>query len=210
MAKSYIESLLGEHEKIVYVARQHWFVLLSSITVELVMLVVIVAIGVALPLIFPVIGSTILLIIPLLLLIVPFLGGLRDTLTWWNRQYIITNRRVMHVSGVFSKNVTDSSLEKVNDVKLEQSAVGRMFNFGDIQILTASELGVANFQRIGEPIRFKTAMINAKEMLEHGEQVNMDLDDIPAMIARLDALRKQGVLSEEEFQSKKSQLLSKI
>ncbi|RPI30542.1 MAG: PH domain-containing protein, partial [Chloroflexota bacterium] len=184
MAKSYIESLLGEHERIVYVARQHWFVLLSSITVELVMLVVIVAIGVALPLIFPVIGSTILLIIPLLLLIVPFLGGLRDTLTWWNRQYIITNRRVMHVSGVFSKNVTDSSLEKVNDVKLEQSAVGRMFNFGDIQILTASELGVANFQRIGEPIRFKTAMINAKEMLEHGEQVNMDLDDIPAMIAR--------------------------
>jgi len=34
--------------------------------------------------------------------------------------------------------------------------------------------------------------------------------DIPALIAELDALRQQGVLTEQEFEQKKSQLLAKL
>jgi ribosomal protein S20 len=45
---------------------------------------------------------------------------------------------------------------------------------------------------------FKTAMLNAKEVLERGD-VDMHSENIPDMIARLDQLRQQGVLSEEEF-----------
>ena len=35
-------------------------------------------------------------------------------------------------------------------------------------------------------------------------------EDIPAMIAKLDELRKKGILSEAEFQEKKSDLLAKM
>ena len=66
---------------------------------------------------------------------------LRDILIWWNRQYIITSLRVIQISGVINKNLTDSSLEKVNDVKLSQSIVGRLFDYGNVEILTASEVG---------------------------------------------------------------------
>ncbi len=52
----------------------------------------------------------------------------------------------MQISGIFNKSVIDSSLEKVNDIKMDQSALGRMFGYGDIEILTASELGVNLFK----------------------------------------------------------------
>jgi uncharacterized membrane protein YdbT with pleckstrin-like domain len=94
---------------------------------------------------------------------------LRDVITWTSRQYIVTDWRVIQISGVFSKEVTDSSLEKVNDVKLEQSFVGRLLDYGDLEILTASELGINRFSHVGQPIHLKTAMLNAKEKLEHGQ-----------------------------------------
>ena len=101
---------------------------------------------------------------------------------------------------------------KVNDVKMEQSFFGRLLDYGDIEILTASELGTNLFRRIGRPIRFKTAMLNAKEKMET-EQASggrrQELD-VPALIAQLDGLRKQGVLTEEEFQKKKAELLTKF
>ena len=35
-------------------------------------------------------------------------------------------------------------------------------------------------------------------------------DDISSMIAKLDDLRKKGIVSEEEFQKKKAELLAKM
>jgi hypothetical protein len=88
-----------------------------------------------------------------------------------------------------------------------------MFNYGDIEILTASELGVNLFQRITDPIRFKTIMLDAKAKLgEDGGTVEggRRSEDVPEMIAKLDELRKQGVLTDEEFSRKKAELLTKM
>jgi uncharacterized membrane protein YdbT with pleckstrin-like domain len=147
-----------------------------------------------------------------LLVLIPAVIMLRDILVWYNRQYIVSNRRVIQISGVFNKNVIDSSLEKVNDVKMSQSFLGRLFDYGDIEILTGSELGVNLFKRIGDPVKFKTAMLNAKEELgfegtgAHVQQA----EGIPEQIAELDTLRKKGILTEAEFQKKKAELLAKM
>ena len=103
------------------------------------------------------------------LILIPVVTAIRDLLSYTNHMYVLTNRRVIQLSGVLDKVVTDTSLEKVNDVKLTQSALGRMFDYGDIEILTASELGTNLFKRIDHPVEFKTAMLNAKEKLESGE-----------------------------------------
>jgi uncharacterized membrane protein YdbT with pleckstrin-like domain len=143
--------------------------------------------------------------------LIPIITGTRDILVWANHQFIITNRRVMQITGIINKNVIDSSLEKVNDVKMEQSIFGRLFDYGDIQILTASELGVNLFRRIDDPIHFKTAMLNAKATLESNQAVVMDSSPkIPALIAQLAELRRQNVITEEEFQAKKAALLAKL
>ena len=207
----YIESLLGEREKIILTARQHWFILLSVIAFEIVIILIIIALtiiaGTYLPEFALFIGAagTILLLLPLATMS-------RDILDWMNRQYIVSNRRVIQISGVLNKNVTDSSLEKVTDVKMEQSAFGRLFDYGDIEILTASEFGANLFRRIEEPIRFKTSMLDAKESLTQGEGEGGAGfgDEIFRLIASLDQLRGMGILSEEEFTQKKNELLSRM
>lgn len=206
MANGYIEEMLGENERILLVTRQHGFVLFGHIVLEIILTLLIIAGITALTAVYP------QAILGYVLLLVPLIGMVRDILVWSNRQYIVTNRRVIQVSGVFSKEVLDSSLEKVNDVKMSQSFLGRLFDYGDIQILTASELGIDQFRSIGDPVKFKTAMLNAKESLsfdEVGVRAQME-EDIPSLIAGLDDLRKKGIISDEEFQQKKTDLLAKM
>jgi Bacterial PH domain/Short C-terminal domain len=205
MADTYLNSLLGEKETILLVARQHWLVLISEIISEVLLSLFILTLIVGLT----IIGIP-LALLGLVILIAPAISLTRDVLLWSNRKYVITSRRVIQISGVISKNVADSSLEKVNDVKLEQSFFGRLLGYGDIEILTASELGVNKIQRIANPIRYKIAMVNAKAQLESGEGIKAAGSDVPALISQLDGLRQKGVISEQEFQEKKSKLLSKI
>jgi uncharacterized membrane protein YdbT with pleckstrin-like domain len=205
----YVESLLGEREKIILIAHQHWFILIRAIVLEIIIILILIALtiiaGAYLSEFALLIGAvgTILLLLPLSTMI-------RDILDWTNRQFIVTNRRVIQISGILNKNVTDSSLVKVTDVKLEQSAFGRLFNYGDIEILTASEFGVNLFRRIEEPIIFKIAMLNAKERLEQGDGADPPTEDILEVIASLDRLRDLGILSEEEFTKKKAKLLARL
>jgi uncharacterized membrane protein YdbT with pleckstrin-like domain len=209
MAKNYLENLLGEGERILLAARQHWFILASSIFFEIIILLFVFG-GTIIATIFAPDQVLIITIIGSCLLLIPLASMINDILVWSHHQYIVTNWRVLQISGIFNKNVIDSSLEKVNDVKMTQSFFGRIFNYGNVEILTASELGVNAFKRIEDPVHFKTAMLNAKEALERRESPVKALPAIPEMINQLDELRKKGVLTEEEFQTKKTELLTKI
>ena len=206
MAKSYLQGMLGQNERILLVTRQHWFVLFSAILAEIVITLLLIAGVSAATIYYPPAAFGFVLVL------VPLISMLRDILIWYNREYIVSNRRVIQISGMFSKNVVDSSLEKVNDVKMSQSFFGRMFDYGDVEIMTASEIGVNLFKRIGDPVKFKTAMLNAKEKLGFDEMggKSQPAEDIPSLIAKLDDLRKKGIVSEEEFQKKKSELLAKM
>lgn len=206
MQDHYLRSLLGDHEEVIISTHQHWFVLFQSILLELILSAIIIAAVFLVQQIWAPWG-----IFGLLLLLIPGISLFVDVITWSSRKYVVTNRRVMQIKGVFNKNTTDSSLEKVNDVKLAQSFLGRIFNFGDIEILTASELGANLFRKIANPIHFKTSMLNAKVKLEDMGRDDGDKPlDIPATINQLDKLRQQGILSEEEFVRKKNDLLAKL
>jgi uncharacterized membrane protein YdbT with pleckstrin-like domain len=206
MAKNYLDGLLAENEQILLEAHQHWFVLFGKIFLEVLLIGILIAASLGFSAYYPV------AIYGLALILLPLVGILMDVLAWRNKAYIVTNRRVIQISGVLNKDVVDSSLEKVNDVKMSQSFFGRIFGYGDVEILTASELGVNLFHQIAEPVEFKTAMLNAKEKMGYDElgAIAHTAADIPTMIEKLDLLRKRGVLSEDEFQRKKAELLSKL
>lgn len=99
-------------------------------------------------------------------------------------------------------------------MKLEQSFLGRVFNYGTVEILTASELGMNRFYSIHNPIAFKTCMLNAKEELSTGEFAKViaesEKEYIPRLIKDLDELRQKGIITEEEFADKKKELLLRI
>jgi len=210
----YLESLMGRYEGIVFKTRQHWLVVLPTILINsLLSLLIIVGSGFLVNHLGP------LVLVALLFLVFP-LGKLAlDLLNWWNEVYVVTNRRVIQLEGIINKHSIDSSLEKVNDVVLEQSAFGRLLNYGTVQILTASEIGVNLFERVARPVRFKTEMLNQKEGFSRLESFRSQAErvkeapsahDIPGLIAELDELRQKGVITEEEFQREKGELLEKL
>ena len=212
----YVERLLACNERIVRVARDHWITLLPTILVDVAISFVIVGLVVLGTLLSP----------PwtwfgLLLLVVPIGHFALRLWGWWNEQYIVTNRRLIWVSGKFSKRVSDTALEKINDILMEQSSLGRMLGFGDIEIISGSESGIDVFRHIADPIGFKNEMFDQKEALANldifeeraGRVLRADppgAGDVPELIAELDELRQKGVITDVEFEEKKQQLLAKM
>src|SRR6478672_9016704 len=101
-----------------------------------------------------------------------FIGGIGvfiwTALHYINQEYVLTNRRVIQVEGVLNRNATDSSLEKINDAVLSQSVFGRMFDFGDLTVLTASESGIEKMRMLRSPVVYKKKMLDAKHDYEVG------------------------------------------
>ncbi len=162
---SYADGLLSSGERIAHREKQHWFVFVwgaklavGAIILGLVLLVLSQNVG---PDQRSIVGFAVAALI---------IGGLAvlgwHILRYLNQEYVLTNRRVLQVAGVLNKTSTDSSLEKINDARLSQSVFGRIFGFGDLDILTAAETGVERFRMIRNPVGFKKAMLDAKHEYE--------------------------------------------
>ncbi len=200
----YIERLLAENERIVFVTRSHWISLLPVILTDLGIAIVIIAFSVGGALIAPPLP-----LLGLLLLLLPLGHLLARIIIWRNHQYIVTNRRVMEVRGVYNKHVSDSSLEKVNDVVMEQSVLGRLLDYGDVRIITGADIGVNIFRRIAHPIRFKTTMMDQKAAYSE-RPAETRPEDVLDLLARLEDLRQRGVITQKEFEREKQELLARL
>jgi hypothetical protein len=217
IVSAWLEGLRGSD-----LVRRIWRAALAGILILAVALIMMISPG------FEAIGW-----IAFVIAVVPAFEVIRIFLDWMNERYIITNRRVMEIRGIINKHVRDSALEKVNDVDLTQSVVGRILRYGTVQIITGSDIGVNMFRRISNPVRFKREMLNAKEGLyetprpkgeeglptesvtaegkpEAETQAPPSSGDIPDLIVELAELRQRGIISEEEFQAKKKELLDRL
>ncbi|HEY0606803.1 MAG TPA: PH domain-containing protein [Herpetosiphonaceae bacterium] len=211
---SYLHNLLGEGEEIVFTTRQHWFIPLAHILTELIVLAILSIVAVVIPAVFPNIPQGMVYLVTAVAGVIVVLSAFGDIMRWRNEQFVITDRRVLQLQGVLSKNVLDSSLEKITDVQLEQSLFGRMFNFGNVDILTASDEGVNRMQAIRRPIEFKRAMMDSRARYDgYLDRAPVAYDqprDVRAVLEQLAALRDRGILSPAEFEAKKRELLSRI
>jgi hypothetical protein len=167
----YADSLLTEGENVVYRARQHWLALIirgrSAVGLLLLGIVVIGFVLLAKN-IFPdnTLQQTLASGIGLVLLV---LGVIVFAYRWWswsNQDYVITNRRLLKVTGILNKHSADSSLEKINDAILDQPMLGRMMNYGDLSILTAAEEAVDRYHMLNNPKEFKKTMLTQKHAVE--------------------------------------------
>jgi membrane protein YdbS with pleckstrin-like domain len=170
---SYARNLLSRGEEVVHESRQHWFAVVARTWLWIVLAVVSLAIVIFL-MANGQIGSPEvdgILTIAVILLLLASLGSIGFVIwDWRNQEWLVTTRRVIRAEGVLNKSMADSSLEKINDARLDQSVFGRIFGYGTLDILTAAEeiggSNVADFPMIADPIDFKRAMLDQKEMLE--------------------------------------------
>jgi uncharacterized membrane protein YdbT with pleckstrin-like domain len=232
----YVDSLMGKNEQVLTVERKHWITLLMSILINLFLVIVLLALYAVLGDLdkntpnLSFLGDIRVILLFALLFPVGRVGW--DLVQWEAEQYLVTSRRVMQTAGIVNKKTSDSSLEKVNDVVLTQSVLGRILGYGDLEIVTGSDVGINLLKRLANPIKFKTTMLDAKAAMHDPDiedlrprevpvagallgnrpkaATDVDDDDPLKQIAELDNLRKSGAISDAEYQSAKAKLLSKI
>ena len=236
---SYTETLLASGERIVRRAHQHWFMLVwngktavLALVIALVLLIVKIASG-GTGLFFDLLGWATLI---LFVLGAAWIGW--GWLRYRNEEYTITTRRIIHSGGVINKTATDSSLEKINDAILSESIFGRIFGFGDLDVLTASESGIERLRMLRDAKAFKIAMLEAKHELEielsrptmpamraqepapapvaaaapapAAPDDSMTADEVSAAIERLTDMRDRGLITPEEFETKRKEMLARL
>ena len=164
----YADTLLTEGEVIVLRTRQHWLALIvRSRAALLLWLAGIVLLG--LIIFFNVQQEVLRNIVSGVALVMLGLGVVIFVYRlwhWWAQDYVVTNRRLLKVTGILNKRSADSSLEKINDAILSQPLLGRILNYGDLEILTAAEMAVDLYRMINAPKQFKKVMLTQKHALE--------------------------------------------
>ena len=161
----YLDKRLATGEQPLRREHQHWFVVAANARYAFIAWIVAIAAwflsGVLPEGLRPILGWVIVVLV---------IGGLLylgwQVLRWQNEEFVVTSRRVLQTQGVVNKQVIDSSLEKINDAILTESIFGRMFGFGDLEILTASEAGISRLRMLRDADGFKRAMLDAKHELE--------------------------------------------
>lgn len=136
----YPRRLLGEGESIVMEMKPHW----RALIVPTIVLIAVVFAATWLALMWGSwfsgtvgsIGRWVIIIVSITLVIV---FAVRPFLYWITTQYVFTNRRIITRAGLIAKRGRDMPLAKVNNVSFEISVVGRILNYGRLEIESAGD-----------------------------------------------------------------------
>jgi hypothetical protein len=220
----YADTLLADGERIALRTRQHWF---ATIVDGRVPWALFLASLILLALTFTLgdggIRTAVGYVVAVGLIVsLAWLG--KHYWSWYAQDYIVTNRRVLKVEGILNKRSADSSLEKINDAVLEQNLFGRIFGYGDLDILTAADVAIDKYRMLNKAPGFKKAMLDQKHALETefahipGPPLrapgtggrSMSADEVTRALGDLAALRDRGALTPDEYERKKQELLARI
>jgi membrane protein YdbS with pleckstrin-like domain len=103
----------------------------------------------------------ILLVISILLLIP---GWTLSFLRWWFRLYVITDRRVIKREGILNITSRILSLDDVVTATAVRSGLGRFFDVGHVQIMTAGRSGDVHMQNVSAPDFVRQCVLETQEL----------------------------------------------
>lgn len=63
---------------------------------------------------------------------------------WWVERIVVTDKRFMLITGVFTNRVAMMPITKVTDLTYERSALGRMFGYGTLIVESAGQIQALN------------------------------------------------------------------
>ena len=211
---SFPKSLLADHEKIIFDLKPHWVALVPSVLWSIVLM----AVGiVAYNFIYDIDGTYVWweLAITVVLLIAWWVLSILPALRWYFTLFVLTTDRLITRGGIIAKHSKEIPLERINDVTFSQSVMERFLGAGDLMLESAGERGQTRIANVRNPEQvqltiFKESETNTNRMMTPRVSQAPASASIPDQIEALARLRKQGVLTEEEFQAKKQQLLDRL
>ena len=137
---------------------------------------------------------------------------------WTTTEFVVTTERVISRSGVLSKEGIEIPLDRIITVFFNQSVFERLAGSGYLGIESAGEGGRQTFTNVRKPNRVQAEIYAQKEAFEDRRLDRIgaasagarEAAGIPEQIAKLDELRRQGVLTDTEFETKKAELLRRM
>ena len=147
----YIDEILQPGEKVLYSTNAHWIFYLPAIVAWAVALVLVAA-SVSFPPI-AVLGLPAAAVIVVVALYFSVKG-------WFHRlttETDVTDRRVVHKTGFIKRRTFEIALDKIESVDVEQTILGRIFNYGDVTIMGVGE-GRQTISTIASPLAFRSSI----------------------------------------------------
>jgi uncharacterized membrane protein YdbT with pleckstrin-like domain len=201
-----MKTQLKKDEKIIMETKPHWLTLVGPFLLMLICSIM----GI-------IIGSYGLLIV------LVFVGYFVYKIVQRNNNlWIVTNLRVIDEYGVFSNNTKESPLDKINNVSYLQSFFGKIFGYGNVQIQTAAEIGSTTYFSVENPRELKDTITHMQEeyklyqikrqasefanVMAAGQQNTKT--DVAAELEKLYELKQKGILTEEEYNNRKTKILN--
>lgn len=147
---------------------------------------------------------------------------------WKVNIWVVTNFRVIDESGLLSHHAKESPLEKINNVSYDMPPMGRLFNYGHVEIQTAAEVGATDYFNVNHPRRLKDTITAAQSdyktfqstaqarqmaaafhesVAKQAPPGHTATPNIAAELEKLFDLKQKGALSEEEYLKAKNRLL---
>lgn len=205
--------LLNDGEEVVLDLHPHWWFFAPHIAALFVSLVIGVLVLAKTPEVYVAVPGAILVIACL------FVFGVRYA-QWITINFVVTTDRLIYRHGVIAKHGIEIPLERVNTVFFSQSIFERILRTGDLVIESAGERGQQSFSNVRNPSAVQNEIYKQMEDNENRkfDRINVNAggggggpaDSIPEQIRDLDELRKQGLLSDAEFNQKKQELLDRM
>lgn len=229
-----IGTLLEHDEQILTTSRPHLLVFISQMLTGLALIAVLVSAGIISSRVFAQqtdifwmgLAAHELLMVGIALISVLVLVSLFHTFLNWNaQQVILTNQRILQINGHWEKTVVSSPLASLDALVTRQTFLGRLFHYGTIEIATGADENTIVLEDIRQPLEMKRLILDAKHHYDHGygyfempgpqpvvkqghpAPIDFELRRALEDLARL---RDRGILSTEEFERKKRELLTRV
>lgn len=205
-----MKTQLKKNEKVNLTIRKHWLVLLTPILWTLIFLITFLIDSTS------VYGNFFLILAGLT--VVWLIYRVLDRIT---NLWVVTNLRIIDEHGVFSNNSKETPLDKINNISYRQSLLGRMFNYGNVQIQSAAESGSTIHKMVERPKVLKDTITQYQELYKQ-EQIKEQAQslanavggqkpstgfDISEELTKLHDLKEKGIITEEDFQKRKNKIL---
>ncbi|MDQ3963148.1 MAG: PH domain-containing protein [Actinomycetota bacterium] len=203
--------LLAENERLIFDLRPHWLALIGPVFWTLVTLVAIVWADNVIPDDWEPTGA---LVLKILIFIAWFVLAVVPFLQWRFTMFVLTSDRLITRRGIIAKHSKEIPLERINDVAFSQRVLERVFGAGDLMIESAGETGQTRITNVRKPEQVQLAIYkeseeNSNRMMRGGGPSEAP-PDATQQLEALARLRDQGVLSEQEFESKKQDVLRRF
>ena len=214
------KNLLADHEKLIFDLKPHWVALVPSALWTIAALAALFLGYRGVDAVIEGDADTAKMVVGAVVTIAWYFLAVLPALRWKFTMFVLTSDRLITRSGIIGKHSREIPLERINDVTFTQTVLERALGAGDLLVESAGERGQTRITDVRKPEQVQLMIYKQTEdnstRIVTGQVANAggggraQEPSVTEQLEDLGRLRKDGVLTEEEFQAKKAELLKRL